>query len=120
MTQVSYTRERLRLEIRSLVNNREMAYRICLNRGVRVPDIELKMAAIKSLRQQLAASQDWSFDSHVLWISAMRHQVACLLPSSMHTNPRMQKYRTHIIRLMNWCDQQKQNAKHNLKEYVYE
>jgi len=115
---IEHTRDSLRADIRRFVNQREKAYDICARRGVEIPDQVMKRNAIASLRRQLAASKDWSFESHILWISAMRHQVACLLPSSHHKDPRLQKFRLHVIRLLNWCDHQKSTVKINRIEYV--
>jgi len=97
---------RLRDQLAAFITRREKAYKAILAKGQAVPDLALKEKAIANLRAQLEASKDWTLRSHILWILALRHQIAELLPYEFHDDPKQVKYRQRIIDMLRWCDDQ--------------
>lgn len=96
------------------INRRERAYKEIRKRGYPVPEYERKKNAITALRAQLEASATWSLNSHVLWICAMRPQLATLLPFEFHDDPKQVAYRKVIIQLLNYCDDLMNTTSNNL------
>lgn len=99
-------RNQIRERLMRFINRRERAYKEMIRQGKPVPEYQRKVQAITALRAQLQASAQWSLHSHVLWICAMREQVAALLPFEFHDDPRQIAYRKAIIDLLRYCDDQ--------------
>lgn len=106
MINAEKTKAQLRGQITRFINCREKAYKAVRNAGNVVPDMHIKARSINILRAQLAASEYWPLRSHLLWIVAMRHNFADLMPSPFHHDPRQRKYRQRICVWLDWCDDQ--------------
>lgn len=106
MVNAEKTKANLRGQITRFINCRERAYKAVRNAGNIVPDMDIKAKSIHVLRAQLAASEHWPLRSHLLWIVAMRHNFAALMPSEFHHDAKQRKYRDRVLTWLNWCDEQ--------------
>lgn len=98
------TKQIIRIKLAGFITRREHAYDAMTKRGRAVPDLAVKMNAIKALRKQLDASRDWDLKAHLLWIGAMRHMITTLLPYEFHEDEKQRRYRKRIVDLLNYCE----------------
>ena len=101
----------IRARLERLCNVRERAYRKALESGFIIPHLAKKNEAIRLIRIQLSASEQWNLRQTINMVNGLGELIETILPEA---SSRTVHFRREIVSMVRWCfDQsiQPQNEK---------